>query len=177
MRRDVAEGLAPAGDEELLTTGEAARILGLSRQRVVELCRSGDLPYSTVGTHRRVLRSDVDQLRDVRQRMTRDQRRSLALGYLVAARLVSDPVATLRIARSNLHHMRAASPRGSARVWLDEWDKLLEGPISRTLDTLTSRTQRARELRQNSPFAGVLTEQERESAAAMADLIEKPGPA
>jgi hypothetical protein len=73
--------------------------------------------------------------------------------------------------------MRAASPRGSARVWLDEWDKLLEGPISRTLETLTSRTQRARELRQNSPFAGVLTDQERESAAVMADLIEKPGPA
>jgi hypothetical protein len=34
--------------------------------------------------------------------------------------------------------------------------------MDRILETLTSRTPRARELRQNSPFAGVLTEAERQ---------------
>ena len=172
MRVEGAERLVEP--DQLLTTGEAAKLLGISRQRVVELCMSGDLPYSTVGTHRRVRRSDVDQLRDVRQRMTRDQRRSLMLGHLVAAKLITEPVETLKAGRINLERMRSSSPRGSARIWLDEWHALLSGPPARVLEALTSRSQRARELRQNSPFAGVLTDEERALAAAMADLTDRP---
>ena len=37
--------------ERLLTTGQAAKLLNSSRQHVVDLCESGDLPYVTVGTH------------------------------------------------------------------------------------------------------------------------------
>ena len=42
-----------------------------------------------------------------------------------------------------------------------EWERLLEGPLTELLTALTSPSPRSRELRQNNPFAGVLSEEER----------------
>lgn len=163
MRVDTLEAaLADDRGEELLTTGEAATILNTSRQHVVDLCRRGDLPFTTTGTHRRVRRADVEALRTRTQRLTRDQLRSLWLGYAIAGRLVAKPQETLEKARENLQHLREVHTRGAGRRWLNEWAGLLEGPVEDILDVLTSRTSRARELRQNSPFAGVLSAAERE---------------
>lgn len=47
-------------------------------------------------------------------------------------------------------------------MWLHDWENLLEGPVGNVLDVLTSQTPRAREMRANSPFAGVLTQKDRE---------------
>lgn len=159
MRTDVIDTLVPRGDD-LLTTGEAARILGTSRQHVVDLCERGDLPFVTTGRHRRVRRVDVETLRSRTARMTRDQERSLWLGYAVAGKLVADPTSVLPRARENVRRRRADA-RGAGDRWLAEWEELLDGPALGVLDALTSRTPRARELRQNSPFAGVLTDDER----------------
>jgi len=148
-------------DEQLLTTGEAASILNCSRQHVVDLCNGGDLPFTTVGKHRRVRRSDIDAIRTRTQRMTRDQKRSLWLAYALAGQIVTDPARAGRIARQNLDRMRRTS-RGRTQKWLDEWDRLLDGSLERLLGVLTSRSPRARELRQNSPFAGLLDEDERQ---------------
>lgn len=64
----------------LLSTGDVAAILGVSRQHVVDLCDRGDLPYVMVGTHRRVLRSAVDQIVEPHRRsLTREEERSLWL--------------------------------------------------------------------------------------------------
>jgi len=46
-------------DEELLTTGQAAALLGTTRRHVVNLCQRGELPYTMAGTHRRIRRSDA----------------------------------------------------------------------------------------------------------------------
>lgn len=145
--------------DELLTTGEAARILNSSRQHVVDLCDQGLLPFLTTGTHRRVRRADVDALQSRTQRLTRDQERSLWLGYAIAGKLVTDPLGVLDIGRRNLSRHGGG---GAARRWLAEWEKLLDGPIEGVLEALTSRSPRARELRQNSPFAGVITQEERQ---------------
>lgn len=151
--------------EELLTTGEAAAVLNSSRQHVVDLCERGELPYTTVGRHRRVRRGDVDALRTRTDRLTRDQRRSLWLAYATAGRIVEDPDRARAIGRGNLTKMRSAT-RGQARRWLDEWTRLLDGPVDRMLDALTSRTPRGRELRQNAPFAGLVNASQRERALA-----------
>lgn len=152
--------IGPAG-EELLTTGEAAKILSTSRQHVVDLCDRGDLPFVTTGSHRRIRRADVEVLRNRTQRLTRDQMRSLWIGYATAGELAADPPRVIVKARRNLAKLRATHARGASSRWLDEWERILKGPVDQILDVLTSRTPRARELRQNSPFAGVLTPNDR----------------
>lgn len=152
--------IAGAEADELLTTGEAAALLNSSRQHIVDLCERGELPYATVGTHRRIRRADVEALRTRTQRLTRDQRRSLWLAYAVAGHIVADPHPAKNLARRNLERMRA-STRGQARRWLDEWEDLLNGPIDDLLATLVSPSPRGREMRQNSPFSGLLNEAER----------------
>jgi excisionase family DNA binding protein len=67
-------------DEELISTGAAAAVLGTSRQHVVDLCQRGDLPFLSVGTHRRIRMSDLVSLQGGVSRVTRvtrDQLRSL----------------------------------------------------------------------------------------------------
>jgi excisionase family DNA binding protein len=161
MRTTFTKTLTEAESDQLLTTGEAARILGTSRQHVVDLCNMGSLPFRSVGRHRRVRMRDVEALRTGTSRLTRDQLRSLWLSHAVAARIVQDPVAALEKGRANLRRMQASSPRGAAKVWLDQWSHLLDGPVEDVLAALTSRSPRSRELRQNSPFAGVLTDDQR----------------
>lgn len=155
------DALTSAESEDLLTTGEAAMLLNSSRQHVVNLCNSGDLPFTTTGRHRRVRRADVETLRTRTQRMTRDQLKSLWLNHAIAGELVADPEHVLSLARANLERMRHAHTRGQASRWLDAWENLLSGPVEDVLEALTSRSPRSRELRQNSPFAGTLDTEER----------------
>jgi len=161
MRTTLHETITRAESDELLTTGEAAKILNSSRQHVVDLCDRGDLSFTTTGRHRRVRRADVETLRTRTQRLTRDQLRSLWLSQAVAGALVRDPEVVLALAHQNLPRMREVSGRGQGGRWLDEWKQLLDGPVEGVLEALTSRSPRSRELRQNSPFAGVLDADDR----------------
>jgi len=165
--------LAGEGDD-LLTTGEAAKVLGSSRQHVVDLCTRGDLPYTTTGTHRRIRRRDVEYYRTRTTRPSRDQRRSLWLAYATAGAVVRDPDAALAVARKNLTRMRERA-RGQAIVWIDEWARSIDGPPLRLLAALTSPSPKGRELRQNNPFAGVLGEEERAEVLAMWTAHDRPG--
>ncbi len=83
------------------------------------------------------------------------------LNTAVAAKVVSAPDETLAQARKNLDRLIANNPRGQVARWLAQWSEVLNGPVERILETLTSPTLWAREMRQNSPFAGVLSEGER----------------
>ena len=42
-----------------LTTVEAAKVLGMSRQYLIQLLEKGEIPFTKVGTHRRLLVRDV----------------------------------------------------------------------------------------------------------------------
>jgi excisionase family DNA binding protein len=46
-----------------LTTMEAASVLGVSRQFLVNLLEKGEIPYHMVGTHRRIYAQDLFQYR------------------------------------------------------------------------------------------------------------------
>jgi excisionase family DNA binding protein len=175
VRNFVYTEIEEAERDELLTTGEAAKLLNSSRQHVVDLCDRGDLPFVTTGSHRRIRRADVEALRTRTQRLTRDQRRSLYLAYAIAGRIVEDPLRARSLALDNLDKMRQAS-RGQARQWLDEWDRLLHGPVDRMLQALVSPSPKGRELRQNSPFAGLLSDQERQHILAVWREQETAGP-
>jgi excisionase family DNA binding protein len=148
-------------DSPLLTTGEAALLLGVSRQHIVDLCSSGALPYSMVGSHRRVRRNDVELLAAGARRTTRDQARSLLMAHALAGAIVLNPDRAVELGRRNLARQRAGSSRGAAKLWALEWERLLEAPLIELVSALTSPSPRSRELRQNHPFAGLLTDSER----------------
>jgi excisionase family DNA binding protein len=162
-------------EDDWLTTTEAAKLLHASRQHVVNLCEAGDLPFSRAGSHRRLRRADVEAHSARSQRLSREDMRSLWLGRAVAGKLVLDPEAVLAAAQVNLAKLQARHMRGQAARWLAEWDRLLSGPVEDVLEALTSITPHARELRQNNPFAGVLTEAERQKILDNARLARGPG--
>jgi hypothetical protein len=86
-------------------------------------------------------------------------RRSLALHEAVAAKLEAQPQ-LLDVARANLQRWLTANPAAALR----EWCHLLETtPLPELLALLRSPGDHAARLRQSSPFAGLLTPQERQS--------------
>lgn len=93
--------------------------------------------------------------------LTREQRRSLKLHRAIVSNLIADPDATLAIARRNVSRMRDANNDGSAEHWFSAWEHLLDGPLELLISVMVSPSQRASSLRQVTPFAGVLTPQER----------------
>jgi hypothetical protein len=143
-----------ATSDDWLTTGEAARIIGSTRQHVVDLCNRGLLPYSLVNRH-------LDAFSAGSHRMTRDQQRSFRLAMAVAGHLVTDPDGTRAAARAHLDSLSPGSSRRRGGKWRERWLALLGGPLDELLTALTADTVESRELRQNSPFVGVLTEEER----------------
>jgi excisionase family DNA binding protein len=147
---------------DLISTGEAARLLGCSRQHVVDLCERGVLPFVSVGSHRRVRRADVAGL--AARELTRDQERSLWLHQVVAGRLALGPDAVLTQAAKNLQRLRQVHPDGMTAQWLAEWQKVLDRGEDAVFSVLTSKSTHAADLRQNSPFAGVLSAEERAAA-------------
>jgi hypothetical protein len=86
------------------------------------------------------------------------ERRSLALHRAIAARLREDPALVAR-ARRNLAEWSSAG--ALAPYYRDAWTGLLDGPFERLLAVLCEDTERARELRQATPFAGIVPPRER----------------
>jgi len=144
---------------ELVTTGQAAILLRSSRSHVVDLCLRGLLPYVRVGGQRRIRRADVEAM--IQPTLTREQLEALWLHRAVAGKVVANPPALLAAAAINLRRLRRLHPEGRSWEWLDRWDAVLEEGAEAVLDALTSSASFAVELRRNSPFAGVLSEQER----------------
>ncbi|MEV4414753.1 excisionase family DNA-binding protein [Catellatospora sp. NPDC049609] len=154
-----------SSSNDLLTTTQAAAMLRSSRQHVVDLCERGIIPFVRVGTHRRLARAEVLAL--LNPELTRDQLRSLWLHRAVAARLLADPDDVLADAVENLRRLQRVHPDGMAAMWLERWRQVLDGGVEAVLEVLTSSSPDAAELRQNSPFAGVLPESTRQGVLAV----------
>jgi len=84
--------------------------------------------------------------------------RSLVMHQLIAAKVQADP-ALLDKARENVRRWQEAN--GSASPALAEWAPILASPASQVVALLAERSERATRLRQSSPFAGILSEEER----------------
>ena len=149
--------------QELIRTGAAARILGTSRQHVVDLVQRGTLRSHGNGVHRRLDVREVEALR-MGGGPTRDERQSMWLHTAVAGRVVKDPDGSLAMARMNITKMRAA--HRAPVPWLDAWERLIDRGAQAVVKALVADTPESVELRQNSPFAGVLTDAERRKVLA-----------
>ena len=91
--------------------------------------------------------------------LTRDQERSLFLHAAVAKELRVRGTEVIEIARRNISRMRSVNPH----AWrlLDDWERILQGPTSRIVACMLDPGEHGRDLRQVSPFAGVLTSAQR----------------
>jgi excisionase family DNA binding protein len=151
----------------LLSTGEVAARIGTSRQHVVDLCNTGRLRHTTVGKHRRIASEDITEFMSGSSALRKEQIRSLWLNTAAAGKLVVDPAHGLEIAQRNLARMRERDTRGHQSHWIDQWEDLVStNNLSEILHTLTAQTGHAAEMRQNTPFAGLLTQTERDHVLA-----------
>ena len=87
--------------------------------------------------------------------------RSLELHRLVADRLRAEPTLLVRAQARVRGWLRDGTV---SRVWAEAWAEALSRPLPELIALLGDPGQRARDLRQSSPFAGVLPPQERWAA-------------
>jgi hypothetical protein len=87
--------------------------------------------------------------------------RSLWLNRAVAARVARDPSKVLNHARQNLDRFDRIHEGSGVTRSLERWRAVLDRGPEAVMEVLTSTAPDAAELRQNSPFAGVLPDEER----------------
>jgi hypothetical protein len=161
-KREVASVLTPAGRREiplielieLLEEVEHARGEGIARPLTYVIRRRRREANEKI---------DVDRLLPRSSSRTHREAELQALAYhrLVAERLDGRSVAR---ARRQLEQRKKAG-RIDER-WASEWERILSGSLDDIREVIRADTPRAAELRQTSPFAGVLNEQERRSLTA-----------
>lgn len=140
-------------------------MLGVSRQHVVNLCDRGELSFSRTGTHRRLRHSDVQQL--LEPQLTREQEKSLWLHRALLEPLMIDPTTVIERARENiLRWLPRHRSDGMAVRYLTQWQERLDGGVDDVAGVLVGTDERSCELRQNSPFAGVLSDEDRRRVLA-----------
>jgi uncharacterized protein YmfQ (DUF2313 family) len=85
--------------------------------------------------------------------------RSLAMHCLIARRIADNP-ALMQKAVANLKRWRERQP-GAIPGYLTEWEDILALPLPQVLTLMTGLTEESVRLRQSSPFAGILSTDER----------------
>jgi excisionase family DNA binding protein len=143
---------------DLLSIGEAAILLRSSRRQVLGLCAFGLLPYVSIGTQRKLRRTDVEAL--IRPALSRTDTEQLWLHRAIAGKFVTNPAALVAAASINLRRLRRLHPEGQSE-WIDRWRAVIGDGPEAVLEALTSPAGYAVELRRASPFAGILSERER----------------
>lgn len=141
-----------------LTQAELARAAGTSQPTIAAYEAGRKSP--TLRTLERLAgAAGFDVVVTFQPPLTREDRRSLHLHEAIAQRLREDPEHVLARARRNLALMQERHPGASSL--LREWEALLERPVAELIPALTDPAPRSRELRQVTPFAGVLSASER----------------
>lgn len=93
---------------------------------------------------------------------TREQERSLWLHRAVLGELVIDPLTVLETAQRNVEQFKAVHrPDGMSVRYLDQWQHVIAGGVDDVAKVLIGTDEHSSELRQNSPFAGVLSDEKR----------------
>ena len=90
--------------------------------------------------------------------------RSLAMHCKIAQKISRDPD-LLNKAKANLERWSAKS-KGPLPKYLHEWQEILDRPWPEIAEIITSMSEDATRLRSSSPFAGVLTADERKQIYA-----------
>lgn len=98
----------------------------------------------------------------------RRERRSRGLGSALALAAEQDWPAARALALENLDRLELAVGANASRRVLDDWRRTIEAGPADVRAALVATGERAHDLRQLNPFAGLLTDRERRLALAAA---------
>ena len=94
--------------------------------------------------------------------ITREQEKSLWLHRALLGALMIDPRGVLQTAQGNIARWRTVHrPDGMSVRYLGQWQQVIDDGVDVVARVIVGMDERSCELRQNSPFAGVLSEAER----------------
>jgi excisionase family DNA binding protein len=154
---EISSVMTPQGRREI----PLSELVGLLDE--IELVRdeATGRPLARVVRNRRRRAEEAVDLDRLLPRRRRRGHRTAELQALAYHRLVAERLDERIVdeARRRLRRWRA-----SGRVhprWIEEWERVLAMPLPQIAKTIGADTRHARELRQTSPFAGVLSEHER----------------
>jgi hypothetical protein len=99
----------------------------------------------------------------------REERVTLELHRALAEKLKADPVGVLAVTPNNIERLRTRLTSPIGQKWVDRWVTLIASPVDLLIAGMLADTPEGRELRQNSPFAGALTQDERLAAIVRAN--------
>ena len=143
-----------------LSGRELARRAGTTHSALIDYAKGRHDPgFSTL--ERIALAGGYDLVVELRPRLSGPEIRTLEMHRAITTKIESGTERVREIAQRNLQVLRAQDTAGNAEPYLDAWEDLISGPVARLIAVMTSTDQAARDLRQASPFAGVLTDEER----------------
>ena len=99
----------------------------------------------------------------------REERVTMELHLTLAQKLRSNPQVVLAVTPKNLERLRSRLTAPIGQGWVSRWAELLDGPVEDLISGMLADTTEGRDLRQNSPFAGALTQSERIAAIERAN--------
>ena len=85
---------------------------------------------------------------------------ALPIDRVIAEHLIADPAAVLSVGRRNLARARAERPV-QEQGWITEWEHVIEQPTLAIVSLLLADDTESLHLKQTSPFAGVISQDER----------------
>lgn len=94
----------------------------------------------------------------------REDRVTYELHRAVARKLLTDPAPIVALIPGNIAKIRRAVNGPLPQRWLDTWATAADGGVEDLIELMLGHDQEAKELRQNTPFAGALTQDERITA-------------
>lgn len=141
-----------------VTQQELARKAGTSQSTIAAYETGAKSP--TLRTLERLAGAlDLKIHLDVNPALTREDQRGLAYHETVAEKLLRNPKRTTAHARSNLEVLQGLHPH--AQELLSRWDTWLSLPPTKLAELIVTGDEVACDMRQVSPFSGVLSPAER----------------
>lgn len=147
---------------------ELARRLNVTPGAITYLERtdaSGSIREESISNALKVLGTSVDEElpKFISTRLDRrEDRVALELHKAIAKKLIDDPQRTLATVPANLRRLEKRVQGEAMHLVLQRWEQLTSSQtIGPLIDAMLGDSSFSRTMRQTSPFAGVLTEEER----------------
>lgn len=105
----------------------------------------------------------------------RRERRSLAVAAVLASAVTRDFTRAKQLATTNLKRSSSVVGTNRGQRWLDEWRTILDRGPAAVRESLLDTTSHGHNMRQMHPFAGLLSDAEREAALTAVDAISDMG--